>query len=79
MKLRGTYYFVKADSNSYNEAKFTLMIDFATLTSGNQLVFQHPAILSHHSVTRAKMFRLLPKIAEDFVSNANREWGSISD
>jgi hypothetical protein len=75
MKLRGTYYLVKADSNSDFEPQFTLLIDFTSLSSGDQLVFPYHAPISHYSLTQSKIYRLLPKVAEDFMANAGREWG----
>ena len=74
IKLKGTYYLVKADFRNDNLVKFTLVNDFTSLSSGDQLTFQQCSSLSCNLFTQAKIHKFFPKIYEDFVLNTIREW-----
>lgn len=66
---------MKADFRNDFLVKFTLVNDFTSLSSGDQLTFQQSSSLSCNLFTQAKIHKFFPKIYEDFVLNTTREWG----
>ncbi len=73
--MRGTHYLVKADFRNNFYVKYTLVIDFTSLSKGDQLMFQHHSSLNHHSLTQARIHKIFPKITEGFIWDMSRKWG----